>query len=258
MEDLKNKILLNADYHTHTFYSHGKSTPYENILRAKELQMQAIAITDHGPHHFIYGVSNKNLIKQRQEIEKLKQEINGIDIYFGVEADIKGLDGKIDIDIFNKNFFDIILCGFHKPVWASEFSDYFNLFLNSYTKIFLKPSASIVRKNTKAYVNTIKNNPIDILTHPNYHLKINCKEVGKCCADYGTFLELSSRHNDLSEADMYDLLATDVKFVLNSDAHRLENIGNCANALNLVKKFSIPEDRIVNCNGKKIELRSKR
>ena len=41
-------MLLTGDYHTHTIYSHGKGTVLENVMRAKEVGLQEIAITDHG------------------------------------------------------------------------------------------------------------------------------------------------------------------------------------------------------------------
>ena len=39
------KILY--DLHTHTYYSHGKDSPRDNVLRAVELGLQAVAISEH-------------------------------------------------------------------------------------------------------------------------------------------------------------------------------------------------------------------
>ena len=44
-------MILTADYHTHTPYSHGKNTVEENVARAKEIGLKQIAITDHGFSH---------------------------------------------------------------------------------------------------------------------------------------------------------------------------------------------------------------
>ena len=49
-------MILTADYHTHTPYSHGKNTVAENVARAKELGLKEIAITDHGLTHIVFGV----------------------------------------------------------------------------------------------------------------------------------------------------------------------------------------------------------
>ena len=41
-------MILTADYHTHTPYSHGKNTVLENAQAAKKLGLKQLAITDHG------------------------------------------------------------------------------------------------------------------------------------------------------------------------------------------------------------------
>ena len=35
-------MILTADYHTHTPYSHGKNTVFENVARAKELGLKSV------------------------------------------------------------------------------------------------------------------------------------------------------------------------------------------------------------------------
>ena len=102
-----------------------------------------------------------------------------------------------------------------------------------------------------------KNNKIDIITHPGFRLDIDYRELGKVCADYGTYVELSSRHRTPDCKGLEQLLTTDCKFVLNSDAHKPENVGECAYALELAQKYSIPADRIANADGKTLVLRSK-
>ena len=52
-------MLLTGDYHTHTVYSHGKGTVLENALRAKEIGLQEIAITDHGFEQLAFGLRHR-------------------------------------------------------------------------------------------------------------------------------------------------------------------------------------------------------
>jgi putative hydrolase len=52
----ENNMKLRADYHIHSTYSknrHGKSTIEEIAARAHEIGLEEIAITDHGPGHYI-------------------------------------------------------------------------------------------------------------------------------------------------------------------------------------------------------------
>ena len=54
-------MILTADYHTHTPYSHGKGTVEENAARAKELGLKQIGITDHGFSHLAFGLKRKKV-----------------------------------------------------------------------------------------------------------------------------------------------------------------------------------------------------
>ena len=52
-------MILTADYHTHTPYSHGKNTVLENVTAAKKLGLKEIAITDHGFNHLHFRLKRK-------------------------------------------------------------------------------------------------------------------------------------------------------------------------------------------------------
>ena len=41
-----NKMRIIEDLHTHTYYSHGKNGPRDNVLRALELGLEAVAVSD--------------------------------------------------------------------------------------------------------------------------------------------------------------------------------------------------------------------
>ncbi len=246
MENLYYKYKIIADYHTHTTYSHGKGSIEDNVKKAIEKGLKTIAITDHGSKHFIFGVSEKNLLKQKEEINTILQKYPDFQLLFGVESNITGIDGGYDITTGFENNFDIILCGFHKPVWADKFTDYFDIFYNSYSKLIYNPTKEQIAKNTKAYINLIKSKPIDIISHINYHLKVDIKEVAKAASDYGVAIEVSSRHSDCTEEDYEALFSSNVMLTLNSDAHKPEDIGNIDKALAIVDKYSVDPKRIIN------------
>ena len=52
-------MILTADYHTHTPYSHGKNTVMENAVAAQKLSLKAVGITDHGFNHIIFGLRRR-------------------------------------------------------------------------------------------------------------------------------------------------------------------------------------------------------
>ena len=92
MENLYSKYKIIADYHTHTMYSHGKGSIEDNVKKAIEKGLKSIAITDHGSKHFIFGVSEKKLLKQKEEIQAISKKYPDFQLLFGVESNITGID----------------------------------------------------------------------------------------------------------------------------------------------------------------------
>ena len=63
--------MISRDYHTHTFYSHGKGTPEEIVLAAISMGLDAVAISEHGPGHMFYGVRGEKLRALREDVDRL-------------------------------------------------------------------------------------------------------------------------------------------------------------------------------------------
>ena len=100
------KVILTADYHTHTPYSHGKNTVEENVARAKELGLKHIGFSDHGYTHIAFGIRRKEIEDYKAEC-KNAQEKYGIDVLVGLEANIRGVEGKSDLKEKDFEDFDI-------------------------------------------------------------------------------------------------------------------------------------------------------
>lgn len=243
-------MVLFGDYHMHTKFSHGKGTVEENARTAREMGLKQIAITDHGLGHIAFGLRKCKLPHLAREIKEASEKY-GIKIYKGVEANIIGLDGQIDIPLDYMDSFDIILCGFHKFVWPNTVNDFFNFFLpNFFLDLFnIQSSSKRVELNTAAIINNIKRFPVDVLTHINYGLKVDCRRVAKACAEHGTFIEINGKRTSYTDAEMMDMLDTGVKFIINSDAHSPSRVGDVRICLELIKRVNIPRERIVNLEG---------
>ena len=83
-----------ADLHTHTLVSqHAYSTIDELCTSAREKGLCALAVTDHGPgmpdgaigHHFFCMAG-------------LPERVNGVLLYKGIEANMTGFDGTLDVE----------------------------------------------------------------------------------------------------------------------------------------------------------------
>ena len=112
------------------------------------------------------------------------------------------------------------------------------------------PTPSMVRETTKMYLNAIRKNPLDILTHLNFHCFADAVEVAKCCRDYGTYLEISSKKPHLTDEELAACAATGVRFVVDSDAHSADRIGDCALAAEQIARVGIPLGQIDNIDGR--------
>lgn len=238
-----------GDYHTHTIYSHGKGTIRENVEAAIEKGLKEIAICDHGPAHYLYGVRKSQLFKMREEIDRLNEEYKnkGIRILLGVEANVIGYDGTIDVDDDILNIIDILLLGYHYGVTPKSFKDgLFMYMINPLSKILPIYKYRIIEKNTEALIKAINKYPVDIITHPDSKVKLNIEKIGEVAFEKGVALEINSNHSQLSIENIKIALKTGVDFCINSDAHDPKNVGNVDDGIKRAKKANIPIDRIRN------------
>ena len=251
--------MINFDFHTHTKYSHGKGTVLQNALVAKEKSIKGIAITDHGFSHPVFGMRRRKLAQMKADCKNAQAQ-TGVICLLGIESNILGVSGKTDVKVEDYDKLDVFLAGIHRVVLYDKFSDYFKIFGANLLPSTLKinPSNAVIKDTTTAYINAIKNNPIDILTHLNFCCFSNALEVAKCLADYGTYLEINTKKVHLTDQEWQDIVdKTQVNFVIDSDAHSPSRIGDDKIALDLLSRVNIPQERIHNINGKMPSLRFK-
>ncbi|MBQ8295726.1 MAG: PHP domain-containing protein [Clostridia bacterium] len=245
-------MILTADYHTHTPYSHGKNTVEENAAAAALQGLKQIAITDHGFTHVAFGLKRKDMPSYIQECKQASLK-HGMDVLVGIEANILGESGKSDLTDKDFENFDVYLCGYHICVWYDKLSDWSmygcgNLLSRKFRK---QPSDSTLRRNTKAYINAIKNNPIDAVTHLNFCAPADAVEVAKCAADYGTYIELNSKKRHLTDEELNDIVQkTQARFIIDSDAHSADRVGDKKIVEEQLSRLSFPMDRIDNIDGR--------
>ncbi len=240
-------MKITYDYHTHTTYSHGKGSVMDNAVAARDKGIKGIAITDHGFSHPAFGMKRRKLKQMKLDCENA-EKATGVSVLLGIESNIRGQSGKIDAEPRDYENLDLIAAGLHKFIYYDHFYDYLRLLgdtsICSWLKI--KPSKSLINYTTRVYVNAIKNNPIDILTHINYLVFCDPKTVAECCADYGTYLEISTKKVHLSDEQWEEVLKTNVKFIISSDAHSPDRIGDTKLFEELNARVPIPPERIVN------------
>jgi putative hydrolase len=82
-------------------------------------------------------------------------------------------------------------------------------------------------------------------------------EVAKAAADYGTYIELNANKVHLTDEEIYEILKTDARFIISSDAHSPERVGEISLVEDMIKRLNFPTDRIDNVDGRLPKLRFK-
>lgn len=236
-----------GDYHTHTIYSHGTGTIRDNVKVAIKKGLKEIAICDHGPGHRLYGIHKEDIIKMREEIDRLNEEYKDINILLGIEANIMDYKGTIDLDKDDIAIIDILLLGYHYGIVPENPKDMLMFyFLNPASKVlpFLKNKMETL--NTNAMIQAIIKYPIDIITHPSSKARVNIKKIAEVAYENNTALEINSNHSQLSVENIKIALKSKVEFYINSDAHNPSKVGDFEKGIQRALQTKIPVHRIKN------------
>lgn len=241
-------MIILGDYHTHTKYSrhgHGKGTILENASVAANKGLKQIAITDHGFNHCIYGVRRREIPQIREEILTAR-EVSGVDILLGVEANLTSLNGDIDLREEDYELLDIILMGHHKIVKYNSLKDQRQLGLANMLGSPFAPSKERVNRNTTAFLKALDKHPIDIITHLNYGCPTDTLAVARMAKQKGVFVELNGGRVCFTDKELEIMASEGVKFIIDSDAHTPQQVGEVNKPLNVVFRLGIPEAQVVN------------
>lgn len=224
-----------TDIHMHTSASsHAFSTIHDYINEAQRKRLKLFAITDHGPEmedaphewHFQNSVIFPRIV-------------NNVGILRGIEANIKNLEGDIDCSEKVAKSLDIILCGFHRQVFAPRSS----------------------KENTLAMVNTIATGRVDIITHPgNPKFPIDPETIVRAAKKYNVALEInnssflhSRRGSEITCSEIIQLAKEyDAPLSIGSDAHIAFDIGRVEKSLEMLDKNGYPIASVINMTAKSL------
>lgn len=231
-----------GDYHTHTTYTHGTSSVEENVMQAENLELKEIAITEHcylGYNHIKKG----DIEKISDDIERIRNKYK-VKILLGIEANLMSRSGDIDIADEELEKLDIVILGYHK---ASKYSFVEWLKFALPNMIRKKPTKKQIEVNTNAYLNAINKHRINIVAHLGYAgCTVDYVKIAKECVKKNIFIELNGKRINFGKEDIQGMVATGVKFIINSDAHSKLAVGKNHRAFNMIEKYKIPLDQIAN------------
>jgi DNA polymerase (family 10) len=195
---------LKGDLHMHTVLSDGRTTAENMALKAREMGLEYIAITDHSASHgFGNHVSPDALRAQIEAIRALDESLDGIRVLIGTETNI-GTTGKPDYDDELLAQLDWVVASVH-----TSFS------MDSTTM-------------TDRMVAAIEHPLIDAIGHPTGRkiekrapYAIDMDRVIEAAARTGTMIEINSApdRRDLNDVNARSAAQGGVRIVINSDAH---------------------------------------
>lgn len=224
-----------GDLHCHTIASiHAYSTLRENIEAAKKKKLCVLGITDHGS-----GTHDSPPLSYFENLTSLPDNVEGIRILRGVEANIMDFRGNLDMpDEILKNL-DIVVASFHisctRPGTRAEHTE-------AYKRLAQNPLVHIIGHSGSVefpydYAEVIPEfKKYHKLVEINAHTFIcrkksigNCRKIALLCKQYR------------------------VPVVVNSDAHSEFEVGCCDKALEMLEELKFPEELIVNTNQERLE-----
>lgn len=235
------KYKLAYDLHTHTTFSHGKGSIEDNVRAALDLGLSHIAITDHGPGHLFYGIKRSDVPEMRKEIDRLNVKYPKIMIQFSVEANIVKNKNHLDIKPEEFELYDFVIAGYHYGLPGGYCVR--NWMWNKGLKMGEK---RLMNQNTDMVIKALYENDLAILTHPGDKGPFEMGPIAEACADTDTLMEISTWHDHLTVDEIKIAAKTDVEFIISSDAHHPDRIGDFDGGLKRAQEAGLDLSRIVN------------
>ena len=221
-----------ADTHCHTIASsHAYSTVLENAKEAKLKGLKYMAVTDHigeipgAPHSWYF-----------HNLKVLPKKIEGVNILRGIESNVLGPSGRIEIPEFKTGMeLDWVVASIHEPSWVGN-SNIENC-SNAWINVANNPSVNVIGHSGLVnfkydYEEVIpifkKNNKLIEINSSSFKVRPgcynNCKKIAEICKKCEAYV------------------------VVNSDAHFAYDVGNFEDSLMLLNEVNFPENLIINAS----------
>lgn len=240
-----------GDYHTHSRQSDGRQSIREIAAAAQQRGVKEVAVTDHGPDVAVIGVKNAATYRQ------IKDEVNSINashdyevmLFTGAEANIKGLEGELDIPEEIIAELDLLIVGLHPYTLPSSIDDGLKIWAqNSLRHLGRAQQEKAMNANTKATVEALYRNPaVDILSHPGLFFKVDMEEVARACIKNEVLFEINCGHEHPGISDIIIVEQLGVDFIVNSDAHFPDTVAQLSYGENIINRLGIEPARVANC-----------
>jgi DNA polymerase (family 10) len=211
LPDLVQLRQLRGDLHCHTNASDGRHSLREMAEAAAQRGLSYLAITEHSRRLGIaHGLDAGRLARQIDEIDALNEQLGGIVLLKGVEADILE-DGQLDLPDRVLRRLDLVVGAVHQHFDLSP------------------------EKQTERLVRAMDHPHFSILAHPSARLlgerepcRFDVERVLRHARERGCFVELNAHPARLDLDDQACRMARDIGVLVSiaSDAHGVREFDN--------------------------------
>jgi len=227
-----------ADLHTHTIASgHAYSTLKENVEQALNAGLEFLGISDHTS-----GMPNTTCEGYFHNLKVIRENIGGLRILKGAEANIVDAHGRIDLHDTIASRLDYTIASLHDIV------------INDMG----------IAANTRSVILAMTNPHVRIIGHPDDdHFPLEYKNLAAAAKLLGVALELnnsslspnSSRSGGIKNARklLNECARAGTNIVVGSDSHIWYDVGEFGYALALLEECSFPKELIINADRKRFE-----
>lgn len=237
-----------GDYHTHSRFSDGRQSVEDIIRSARARGLKEIAVTDHGPLVAVIGVEKaSDYLKTKAEIAA-QPEYEDIRVLVGAEANIRDMQGTLDIPGEITEELDLLIAGLHPYTLPTSLEDGMGIFVqNSLRHLGRRQRDKAIEHNTIAVLEAIDKNPeLDIISHPGLFFALDVYEVGRACARNDVLFEINCGHEFPDLSAIMEAERAGANFIINSDAHFRSSVGALAYGEYVIETLGIDKDRVVN------------
>jgi len=239
LPDLVELKDIKGDLHTHSNYpfpnpSHGPGADSleDMVKKAKEYSYEFIGISDHPPGHGKLSKEEmiKAIEKRTKVIQELKKKTNGVRVLNGLEVDILG-DGILSVPDEALATLDYCVAGIHSAHRGGK---------------------DVI---TRRLISALSNPHVDIISHPTNRLlnerdssEADWEEIFKFAAKNNKILEINAHPNrlDLRDDLVRQALKYGVKFVIDTDAHAVDQMGTMLYGVSVARRGWAEKKNIVN------------
>ncbi|MCG3420113.1 DNA polymerase/3'-5' exonuclease PolX [Oceanobacillus jordanicus] len=222
---------IRGDLHMHTTASDGAQSLEEMVEEARRRNYRYIAITDHSKYlRVANGLDEDRLRKQRELIERLNETYKDIQIFAGVEMDIRP-DGTLDFsDDFLKEM-DFVIAAIH-----SNFNQSKEKIMGRLQTALENPYVSLIAHPTGRLIGRREGYQVDM------------EQLIKKAKETNTALEINANPNRLDIAAEWARKAQEagVNLAINTDSHNYQMLEHMKYGVGIARKGWIEKDTVMN------------